>query len=453
MLCKEDFNCAERSPVLLGCCHCVCWQCLCTGDISNRAAGTVKCPACQTLSPLDAIVKVMTPECSTCATGSIATVRCIHCEQNMCPVCASCHSAISLLQEHVVVPVEYYNNLPEEFLYPVGICEKHDKRLSLFCKNRTCARLVCPTCFALSHNNHTKTKLEDIYQERKTDLEATFTGLTSLIEESSRYRNSLLEQNQRLDAHHQKLIQGIDESYNGIVEKLSNIRNKLRENITRNIEKQKFERNRQLALCEQSESAMKNHIQYCESASQYAGCTQFVNMAQALMDNSISLRRTVILTDMHIEDVVPPNLETFHQVKRLLDKPVVLFDMSQMRTCAVVTDATIGCISDVIKVALFPAVTTSEKKKMTLQTAIKAPETRMRVAQPETATVPSIVGRLRFRPLVLGDHKVFIGLDGKLLNEGIVIHSNTLGEVVFYYYYYYYYYYLITTTTTCITIF
>ncbi|XP_041356697.1 protein PML-like [Gigantopelta aegis] len=441
-LCGNAFNEAERTPMLLTCFHIICHQCL---DMSGRSEHSdVICPMCQELSPVTSIVRAKFPEdefflkfaqfielaskpdsvpCSTCDdTDSSATTRCLDCEQYLCDVCKSRHGRSSASRQHRVVSIQDYINMPEEFFHPKGICRQHgDMTLSLFCENQTCARAICPTCAVVSHKTHAVCSLENIYQERKAVLDTALTDLTELLEKTNKHRQTLYEQNETLDAIRQTLLQDIDESYNVIIEKLFSVRNHMHESVIANVEGQKAARKTQLELSIQSESDIVKHIQRCQLASQCAGSTQFINMTESLVHKAASLTRNTTLTDMCIDDV-PPNLDAFYQVER------VLVGMSQMRSCTEVTDAMIGRNSDVVKVTLLPVVYTEENKKVVLQASIQAPGKSRREVQPAIATVSSIVGSLRFKPEALGSYKTFIGVDGKVINDGIAFRSKNSDE-------------------------
>ncbi|XP_041355997.1 transcription intermediary factor 1-alpha-like [Gigantopelta aegis] len=448
-ICMEYFNDDDKSPRVLPCRHTFCCRCL--QSIWENSPAGVRCPNCRHIWPvqnnilgtfpqnmvLRNLVEYLTMKnnledimCHMCSDSTMATVRCLDCLENMCDRCTTCHKKVAVSKLHKTVLIAEYMNMPQqEFFQETDLCNAHQNlKLDLFC--RACSVVVCSSCALISHRDHDILDLKDVYRAKKDQVSAVLGDLERLKDTSEGYKCKLVEQNEALSVTEKRCLQDIDDSYEKCITMLSERRQQLKEQVISNVAKQQAVRNEKLETLTLSNDRKQQHSLYCQQAMSYARAVQFIEMSEDLEKETRRLLEIPQLLDMTMEEV-DVDLETFDQVCKIVEKPAMVVDMSQIKPCLEVMDAKTIENSNVINVTLLSKVTELGDQQNVLQATIQPPIERKHEVQLNANTIPLGVGRFTYTPTCTGPHRCFISLSGhQLINDGIVFHSRDKDEDV-----------------------
>ncbi|XP_041359972.1 E3 ubiquitin-protein ligase TRIM56-like [Gigantopelta aegis] len=371
--------------------------------------------------------------CDVCSDSTTATLRCLDCLQNMCAGCATHHKkfAVSKLHKTVLLP-EYMNMPQQEFFQKTNLCNTHDNlKLDLFCS--ACSVAVCSSCIHISHRDHEILDLKNVYQAKKDQIRAVLCDLETSKDTSEGYKCKLVEQNEALSVMEKRCLQDIDDSYEKCITMLSEKRQRLKKQVISNVAKQQADRNEKLETLTLSNDSKGQHSLYCQQAMSYARPVQFIEMSGDLEKETRRLLEIPQLLDMKMEEV-DVDLDTFDKVCKIVQKPAMVVDISQIKPCIEVMDAKKGHKSRVVQVTLLPKEPKADDKTEMLKAMIE-PATEMKDEEkPKTEVISFGVGSVTYRPTCTGPHRCFISLSGhQLTNDGIVFHSTDKVVSVLYF--------------------
>ncbi|XP_041358170.1 E3 ubiquitin/ISG15 ligase TRIM25-like [Gigantopelta aegis] len=448
-ICWEYFDDKNKAPRILPCFHSFCCRCL--ESIWERSPAGVRCPNCRQVWPVQRNIPGTFPQnkvlrnlteyvnmknkldkimCNECPKSSIATVRCVECEAFMCQLCTTWHQKFAKLKHHHTVLIsEDINMLQQVVFQKKDICKKHEYiNLDLFCK--TCFTAVCSSCALIPHRDHEILDLKDVYQAKKYQVRVVLGDLEKSKDISEGYKYKLVKQNEALSVMKQRRLQDIDVSYEKCITMLSEKRQQLKEQVISNVARQQADRNEKLEMLTLSNDRKTQHSLYCQQALSYARPVQFIEMSEDLEKETRRLLEIPQLLDMKMEEGYV-DLDTFDQVCKIVQKPAMVVDISQIKPYIEVTDAKTFKNSNVINVTLLPKATELEDQHKMLQATIQSLIRKKHEVKLKANTSSLGVGCFTYTPTCTGPHRCFISLRGhQLTNDGIVFHSRDKDEDV-----------------------
>ncbi|XP_063399383.1 uncharacterized protein LOC134684016 [Mytilus trossulus] len=108
--------------------------------------------------------------CSVCDLRHISNpsaVWCTECDEGLCEGCQEHHSLSKASRNHTVIPITEYHKLPSDVVKISQFCDKHNEKLSIYCKMHECP--CCRNCIVESHNKCQQIlKIEDVINNVKS---------------------------------------------------------------------------------------------------------------------------------------------------------------------------------------------------------------------------------------------------------------------------------------------
>ncbi|XP_071121455.1 tripartite motif-containing protein 2-like [Mytilus edulis] len=108
--------------------------------------------------------------CSVCDLRHVSkpsAVWCTECDEGLCDSCQEHHSLSKASRNHTVIPITDYHKLPSDVVKISQFCDKHNEKLSIYCKMHECP--CCRNCIVESHNKcHEILKIEDVINNVKS---------------------------------------------------------------------------------------------------------------------------------------------------------------------------------------------------------------------------------------------------------------------------------------------
>ncbi|XP_041372539.1 E3 ubiquitin-protein ligase TRIM56-like [Gigantopelta aegis] len=336
-ICLESFDNQDKSPRILPCFHSFCCRCL--ESIWEKSPTGVRCPNCRQVWPVQNTISATFPQnkvlrnlveyltmknkvdeimCYECPDSSRATMRCLDCQEFMCKGCATYHQKFAMLKDHKTIWIKELVNMPhDDYFHQTDTCKKHNSMiLDLYCKN--CATDICSSCVHVSHRDHEILDLKDVYEAKMDHMKTSLKDIQSSSDRAQKYTSRLSEQNATLDSMKENICKYIDDSYEQIIQKLSEKRKEMKEVVISNIETQKADRNEQMKLVGQSEVHKADHVLHCQQAVEFARAADFIEMAQTLEDKLHSVMEGPELVDIPIQEVTID--DTFKQIEKIIEK-------------------------------------------------------------------------------------------------------------------------------------
>ena len=279
-VCSDIFT----DPKHLSCLHSFCLKCLkrwyeiCAGGIA------VKCPKCQTLSPvpasgdlgdlptsfyLNGLIDVLAikecnntqVKCGNCDKKSSEASYCFQCCMFYCEECLNGHNIMRTNKDHRVLAVkEFQDRDYEAVLKRPTFCPKprHEKEeLKFFCKN--CETAVCQTCVTLEHIGHALEHIEDEAERQKTKMK-------NVVKTQRQYLQAKKNSVRQLDEDCGKLMQqgeDVKRNVERVVNNLISIIEAKRENIIALVENQT---RKSLESLTQEKRKLEDEIKLMESS-------------------------------------------------------------------------------------------------------------------------------------------------------------------------------------------
>ncbi|XP_041372541.1 tripartite motif containing 13-like [Gigantopelta aegis] len=201
--------------------------------------------------------------------------------------------------------------------------KKHNNmNLDLYCKN--CATDICSSCVHVSHRYHEILDLKDVYKAKMDHMKTSLKDIQTSSDRAQKYSSRLSEQNATLDSMKENICKYIDDSYEEVIQKLSEKRKQMKEDVTSNIDKQKADTNEQMKLVEQSEVLKADHVLHCQQAVQFARAADFIEMAPTLEDKLHCVMEGPELVDIPIQEVTID--DTFKQIEKIIEKTGLIWN-------------------------------------------------------------------------------------------------------------------------------
>ncbi|XP_041373709.1 E3 ubiquitin-protein ligase TRIM56-like [Gigantopelta aegis] len=341
-ICFDYFDDQDKSPRILPCFHSFCCRCL--ESIWEKSPAGVRCPNCLQVWTLQNTISTTFPEnkvlknlveyltmknkvdeimCHECPESSRATLRCLDCREFMCEGCAMYHKKFAMPKDHKTILIKELVNMPhDDFFHQTDTCKKHNMDIDLYCT--TCSTDVCSSCVHVSHRDHEILVLKDVYEANMDHMKTTLRNLQTSSKRPHKYKSRLSKQNATLDSMKENILKQIDDSYEEIIQKLSEKRKQTKEDVSSNIDKQKGNRNEQMKLVEQSEVLKADKVLHCQQALQFARAAEFIEMAPTLEDKLHSMTEGPELVDIRIQEVTMDN--TFKQIEKIIEKTGVMWN-------------------------------------------------------------------------------------------------------------------------------
>ncbi|XP_041373503.1 E3 ubiquitin-protein ligase TRIM56-like [Gigantopelta aegis] len=341
-ICFDYFDDQDKSPRILPCFHNFCCRCL--ESIWEKSPTGVRCPNCRKVwrvhnnisetfpqnKVLRNLVEYLTMKnkvdeimCHECPVSSRATMRCLDCREFMCEGCATYHKKFAMSKDHKIILILDLVNMPhDDFFHQTDTCKKHNMNVDLYCK--ACATDICSSCVHVSHRDHEILDLKDVYKAKMNHMKGTLRNLQRSSKRAQKYTSRLSRQNATLDSMKENIYKYIDDSYEEVIQKLSDKRKQMKEDVISNIDKQKADRNEQMKLSKQSEVLKADHVLHCKQAVQFARAADFIEMAPTLEDNLLSVMEGQELVDIPIQEVTID--DTFKQIEKIIEKTGVTWN-------------------------------------------------------------------------------------------------------------------------------
>ncbi|XP_041372538.1 probable E3 ubiquitin-protein ligase TRIML1 [Gigantopelta aegis] len=181
------------------------------------------------------------------------------------------------------------------------------------------AGVRCPNC-----RDHEILDLKDVYEAKIDHMKTSLKDIQTSSDRAQKYTSRLSEQNATLDSMKENNCKYIDDSYEEIIQKLSEKRKQMKEDIISNIDKQKADRDEHMKLVEQSEVLKVDHVLHCKQAVQFARAADFIEMAPTLEDKLRSVMEGTELVDIPIQEVTID--DTFKQIEKIIEKTGVIWN-------------------------------------------------------------------------------------------------------------------------------
>lgn len=249
-ICLKTIN----EPKLLTCSHTFCKSCLERVSAAQHDPTNLSCPICrkltavpqgevgmlQTYQALKSVVDDMKNQQHTCTTCEkekppLAVAFCQECGTYMCAECQKVHGQWGSFARHQVVGTSDLGS-GKITLRRRATCKKHpNEEASCFCIE--CRKYIC-FCAVLEHTRQTHSILQA--DEHEGDLKENIEGLRDKAQVRKNTINQYItfveEQQQRLDSVLNQISDSIDEAYNESVQRLTDRRDLLRNEVKRRID-------------------------------------------------------------------------------------------------------------------------------------------------------------------------------------------------------------------------
>ena len=197
---REEVSCSVCSdlftdPKHLSCLHSFCLKCLKGWYETCGGGDAIRCPKCQTFSPvaasgdlkdlptsfyLNGLIDVLAikecsktqVKCGNCDQKTSVASYCFQCCIFYCEECLIGHNIMRDKKEHRVLAVKEfkYRDYEDVMKRPI-FCSRQGhqkKKLKLFCKE--CETAVCQTCVMLDHNGHKLTLIEEEAENQRLEI-------------------------------------------------------------------------------------------------------------------------------------------------------------------------------------------------------------------------------------------------------------------------------------------
>jgi hypothetical protein len=222
-ICLDVFT----KPKLLSCFHTFCADCVQQHLDKHGLDGKFNCPVCRTeitIPPSGSALDFQTnfyldgkdtvtgrsglsspvASCAVCGEGSLATSRCLECDENYCVTCATSHTKMKLSREHSVVDIATLHVDARTF------CVVHKiEEVTLVCM--TCDQLICKQCKSNSHNTHSFQQISDVAHTTKDNMRKAIYEAKGHNGILSQTQSDLVQQLSLLDHESKSDIKQIDD--------------------------------------------------------------------------------------------------------------------------------------------------------------------------------------------------------------------------------------------------
>ncbi|KAL3890870.1 hypothetical protein ACJMK2_003144, partial [Sinanodonta woodiana] len=177
-ICMEIF----KNPKLIPCHHSFCYKCLEDYVKANLSNGRFNCPMCRKsvelppegVSAFQANFYIDSDSsdtffCDICGPKSVASSRCLDCEENLCQACSYVHEKLKTSRNHKVSDLGTMGPEMKGKIRQRIFCDQHpEDEIRLFCKD--CKALICVMCKAIKHDHHASETVSDAAAEVKKNI-------------------------------------------------------------------------------------------------------------------------------------------------------------------------------------------------------------------------------------------------------------------------------------------
>ncbi|KAK3595682.1 hypothetical protein CHS0354_026900 [Potamilus streckersoni] len=248
-ICMDSF----KNPKLISCHHSFCYKCLEDYIRAKLRDGRFDCPLCRKSVelPIEGVAGFQTNfyiddtdsgeklSCDICGPESVASSRCLDCEENLCQACCFVHEKSKASRNHKISDLGSLDSRTKGKIRQRIFCDKHpEEEIKLFCKD--CKVLLCYTCKAVRHENHATETVADAAADVKNSVQAQIKYITNKIESINasahmgeelgrRINDAEVEEMEAVEEQRLQLIKVLDQEVAKMKDKIQNVYQDLRQ--------------------------------------------------------------------------------------------------------------------------------------------------------------------------------------------------------------------------------
>ncbi|CAC5357680.1 unnamed protein product [Mytilus coruscus] len=226
--------------------------------------------------------------CDNCHITNPSEVWCSECEEGLCKDCKEHHGVSKGTKHHATVSIVDYNKLPTEILQIAQVCEMHNRKYEIFCRNHDC--LCCKCCLKYHKGCKGVTDINKVIKNVKTSnafheidqsLLETVVNIKRII--SNREDNLTSLVNQKIEIEDE-----IKQTRTKINNHLDKLQNDLMKELMATEQKESSKIRKLLTSLKQKEQKMAKYQANVANIKQYASELQtFLSMKHIQKDMAI----------------------------------------------------------------------------------------------------------------------------------------------------------------------
>ena len=290
-----------HKPKNLPCVHSFCLSCLEKYCETKLPGETMPCPVCRaefmipkggmskwpnnfflqklcevvTSTEVDEAAKMPPPPCNVCSSldsgkdaKTLASVRCVECEQDLCEGCAQRHKLMTCTKSHQLkrlVSIEKRSPTSTSWSFDeadcaetaVSRCKVHPKKeKDVYCLN--CEVDICATCFITKHKNHDCSDIEEVVEGTKQQVRVGMSSVEGLLRTDGDRISEVHEQME-------KVVTNVEQIGTEIIKKGEEIKRVVENNVKTLLEELYQYKLAKLKECDTTQQELSAHKLACET--------------------------------------------------------------------------------------------------------------------------------------------------------------------------------------------
>lgn len=245
-------------PKYLSCYHSFCKECL----EMMQPHSKIKCPVCrrETTVPAGGVkeldnnffISYLVDElilqdkvsgevhvrCELCPEEDPVVTFCENCVQFLCNVCSRHHQRANASRDHNTIPLTELRTKKDKNFAPKPEtikCSKHDEEMLFYCE--MCDQLVCMHCTVTNHRDHRCCMISDIAKKHRNKLQEVCAPLKDMISNLSKTYDTIDKMRETIKQEGDEVNKKIDEYYHGLIKKLEEQKEQLKQQVCESVSK------------------------------------------------------------------------------------------------------------------------------------------------------------------------------------------------------------------------
>ena len=161
-------------------------------------------------------------ECGECTSNEPAKAFCQDCKLYLCHVCNEHHKRSKRFLSHNITS---FTDLTTN-KGSTRICREHNDVLLFYCE--TCDKLACKHCIVQDHTGHRHNTVESVASEYRKKIKEATAPIEKMIKDLSKAYNGIDKIKNVMQQKGKEVDQSIDECYDGLIQKLTEQKEKLK---------------------------------------------------------------------------------------------------------------------------------------------------------------------------------------------------------------------------------